>query len=81
MRKPPSLPFFPLVMKDLAFMYEANPSKVDGLINFEKLRMMARELRKLALLQSHPYDEASLTVRIKDEKKVRKLPSRFSISH
>lgn len=38
------VPFFPLLLKDLAFMHEGNKSKLDGLINFEKLRMLASEL-------------------------------------
>lgn len=44
---PPVVPFFPLVMKDLAFLHEGNKSTLDGLVNFEKLRMLSTELRKL----------------------------------
>ena len=41
------IPFFPVVKKDLTFIHLGNDSKVDGLVNFEKLRMMAREVRRV----------------------------------
>ncbi|KJE96374.1 rap guanine nucleotide exchange factor 4 [Capsaspora owczarzaki ATCC 30864] len=44
----PMTPFFPLLIKDLVFIHEGNPSKVDGMINFEKLRMIARTLRTIS---------------------------------
>ena len=42
---PPVVPFFPLLMKDLAFLHEGNESKIGGLINFEKLRMVYEQLQ------------------------------------
>ncbi len=42
---PPLVPFFPLLMKDLAFMHEGNETVIDGLVNFDKLRLLSRELR------------------------------------
>ncbi len=39
------MPFFPLLMKDLAFMHEGNETVIDGLVNFDKLRLLSRELR------------------------------------
>jgi hypothetical protein len=42
--QPPIIPFYPVVKKDLTFIHLANDSKVDGLINFEKLRMIAKEV-------------------------------------
>ena len=50
-------------------MYEANDSSVDGLVNFDKLRMMSREISKVAALQSVPFDECGM-VGGKAEKKV-----------
>eukprot|EP00045_Choanoeca_perplexa_P017063 m.240491 g.240491 ORF g.240491 m.240491 type:complete len:1952 (-) comp17439_c0_seq8:839-6694(-) len=47
---PPVIPFLPLLMKDLAFIHEGNETFVDGLVNFDKLRMIARELRNIAML-------------------------------
>ncbi|VDP61040.1 unnamed protein product [Schistosoma curassoni] len=40
----PMLPYLPLVLKDLTFIHLGNPSCTpDGLINFVKLRMLAKE--------------------------------------
>lgn len=51
---PPLVPFFPLLMKDLAFMHEGNDTIIDGLVNFDKLRLLSRELRLVSrALQRH----------------------------
>ena len=42
---PPLVPFVPVIKKDLTFLHLGNDTKVDGLINFEKMRMIAREIR------------------------------------
>ena len=42
--QPPIIPFWPVVKKDLTFIHLGNDSKVDGMINFEKLRMIAKEV-------------------------------------
>ena len=39
------IPFFPLIKKDLTFIHLGNDSTVDGLVNYEKLRMVAKEVR------------------------------------
>lgn len=44
--QPPVIPFYPVVKKDLTFIHLANDSKIDGLVNFEKLRMIAKEVIK-----------------------------------
>ncbi|XP_013399838.1 rap guanine nucleotide exchange factor 6 isoform X2 [Lingula anatina] len=54
--QPPLIPLFPIVKKDLTFIHLGNDSKVDGLVNFEKLRMIAKEVRHLCLMASAPYD-------------------------
>nr|CAD7430194.1 unnamed protein product [Timema monikensis] len=41
------IPFYPVVKKDLTFIHLGNDSKVEDLINFEKLRMIAKEVRAL----------------------------------
>ena len=43
--KPPLIPFFPIIKKDLTFLYDGNDTNVDGLINFEKLRMLSHQIR------------------------------------
>jgi hypothetical protein len=50
------IPFYPVVKKDLTFIHLGNDTKVEGLINFEKLRMIAKEVRSLGSMCSSPYD-------------------------
>ncbi|XP_066304001.1 rap guanine nucleotide exchange factor 2-like isoform X2 [Branchiostoma lanceolatum] len=52
---PPVIPLFPIIKKDLTFIHLGNDSKVDGLINFEKLRMVAKEVRHIQRMCSVPY--------------------------
>ncbi|XP_044734898.1 rap guanine nucleotide exchange factor 6 isoform X3 [Chrysoperla carnea] len=54
--QPPIIPFYPVVKKDLTFIHLGNDTKVDGLINFEKLRMIAKEVRSLTNMCSSQYD-------------------------
>ncbi|XP_033123024.1 rap guanine nucleotide exchange factor 6-like isoform X6 [Anneissia japonica] len=53
---PPTIPFFPITKKDLTFIHLGNDSEVEGLINFEKLRMIAKEVRFIMGMASTPYD-------------------------
>lgn len=46
------IPFFPLVKKDLTFIHYGNDSRVEGLVNFDKLRMIAKEVHQLNNLAS-----------------------------
>ena len=52
--KPPLIPVFPMVKKDLTFIDIGNKTKVDGLINFEKMRLVAKEIRGLTAMCSAP---------------------------
>lgn len=54
--QPPIIPFYPVMKKDLTFIHLGNDTEVDGLINFEKLRMVAKEIRQLNNMCSAPYD-------------------------
>eukprot|EP01137_Pigoraptor_chileana_P034556 Opistho-2@27294 len=56
----PLVPLLPLVMKDLTFINDGNPSKVDGLVNFEKLRMLSRVIRTTVGYVSVGYDPMTL---------------------
>ncbi|CAG08789.1 unnamed protein product [Tetraodon nigroviridis] len=56
--QPPIIPLFPVVKKDLTFLHEGNDSTVDGLVNFEKLRMIAKEIRHIVRLTSANMDPA-----------------------
>ena len=46
--RPPLIPIYPMVNKDLTFIDLGNETRVEGMINFEKLRMLAKEVRSLA---------------------------------
>ncbi|CAI2731318.1 unnamed protein product [Schistosoma spindalis] len=53
----PMLPYLPLVLKDLTFIHLGNPSCTpDGLINFVKLRMLAKEVRAICRMCNVDYD-------------------------
>ncbi|KAK9536887.1 hypothetical protein VZT92_006640 [Zoarces viviparus] len=56
--QPPIIPLFPVVKKDLTFLHEGNDSSIDGLVNFEKLRMIAKEIRHVVRLTSANMDPA-----------------------
>ncbi|XP_060784898.1 rap guanine nucleotide exchange factor 2-like [Neoarius graeffei] len=56
--QPPIIPLFPVIKKDLTFLHEGNSSKVDGLVNFEKLRMIAKEIRHVGQMAAVNTDPA-----------------------
>uniref|UniRef100_A0A3B3RK11 Rap guanine nucleotide exchange factor (GEF) 6 n=1 Tax=Paramormyrops kingsleyae TaxID=1676925 RepID=A0A3B3RK11_9TELE len=56
--QPPIIPLIPVVKKDLTFLHEGNDSNVDGLVNFEKLRMIAKEVRNVVRMTSANMDPA-----------------------
>merc|ERR1712241_568855 len=58
--QPPIVPFYPVVKKDLTFIHLANDTMVDGLVNFEKLRMITKEVRSLINMCSAPLDLFSM---------------------
>ncbi|XP_060082252.1 rap guanine nucleotide exchange factor 6-like isoform X3 [Ylistrum balloti] len=58
--QPPMLPFFPVVKKDLTFIHLANDSYVDSLVNFEKVRMIAKEVRHICNMASAKYNVSTM---------------------
>ncbi|XP_059174885.1 rap guanine nucleotide exchange factor 6-like isoform X3 [Physella acuta] len=58
--QPPYIPFYPIFKKDLYFIHLGNDCKVDGLINFEKLRMIAKEVRNICNICSVKYDSNNM---------------------
>uniref|UniRef100_K7FGB1 Rap guanine nucleotide exchange factor 3 n=1 Tax=Pelodiscus sinensis TaxID=13735 RepID=K7FGB1_PELSI len=52
---PPIIPFIPLLLKDLTFIHEGNRTLTENLINFEKMRMMAKAVRIIHHCQSHTH--------------------------
>uniref|UniRef100_A0A673CLV2 Rap guanine nucleotide exchange factor (GEF) 3 n=1 Tax=Sphaeramia orbicularis TaxID=375764 RepID=A0A673CLV2_9TELE len=56
---PPYIPFMPLLLKDMTFIHEGNPNYVDKLVNFEKMRMIAKTVKIVRGCRSQPYGELS----------------------
>lgn len=52
---PPLIPFLPLILKDLTFIHEGNKNTVDNLVNFEKMRMIAKTIRIFHSYRSQSY--------------------------
>ncbi|CAF4988147.1 unnamed protein product, partial [Rotaria sp. Silwood1] len=57
---PPIIPMFPVCMKDLTFIHLGNQTQDDGLINFEKLRMIAKEIRYIMNMSSSSYNISNM---------------------
>uniref|UniRef100_A0AAF5PIC5 RasGEF domain-containing protein n=4 Tax=Wuchereria bancrofti TaxID=6293 RepID=A0AAF5PIC5_WUCBA len=55
-QEPPVVPIYPILKKDLTFSHEGNPTYCEKLINFEKLRMIAKTIRSVTKLCSSPYE-------------------------
>ncbi|CAF3890446.1 unnamed protein product [Adineta steineri] len=57
---PPIIPMFPVCMKDLTFIHLGNQTQDNNLINFEKLRMISKEIRYIVNMSSSPYDISNM---------------------
>lgn len=57
---PPVIPFFPIVKKDLTFIHLAHPTiDEQELVNFDKMRMISREVRNILNMSSSQYSVGS----------------------
>ncbi|XP_029911428.1 rap guanine nucleotide exchange factor 3 isoform X1 [Myripristis murdjan] len=56
---PPYIPFMPLLLKDMTFIHEGNKSYTDKLVNFEKMRMIAKTVKIVRGCRSQPYVPSS----------------------
>ncbi|KAJ0036294.1 hypothetical protein NQD34_004971 [Periophthalmus magnuspinnatus] len=56
---PPYIPFMPLLLKDMTFIHEGNPNYIDKLVNFEKMRMIAKTMKIIRGCRSQPYVPSS----------------------
>ncbi|XP_078544671.1 rap guanine nucleotide exchange factor 3 isoform X1 [Lissotriton helveticus] len=52
---PPIIPFIPLFLKDMTFLHEGNRTLVENLINFEKMRMIAKAVQMIHYCRNHTY--------------------------
>ncbi|KAK6010091.1 hypothetical protein OSTOST_24916, partial [Ostertagia ostertagi] len=62
-QEPPVVPIYPVIRKDLTFSHEGNPTYCDKLVNFEKLRLIAKSVRAVSKLSSAPYEISSMAAR------------------
>ncbi|KAI4898660.1 hypothetical protein NFI96_002809 [Prochilodus magdalenae] len=56
---PPYIPFMPLLLKDMTFIHEGNKNYTDNLVNFEKMRMIAKTVKIVRGCRSQPYVPSS----------------------
>ncbi|KAI5609029.1 rap guanine nucleotide exchange factor 3 isoform X1, partial [Silurus asotus] len=56
---PPYIPFMPLLLKDMTFIHEGNRNFTENLVNFEKMRMIAKTLKIVRDCRSQPYVPSS----------------------
>ncbi|XP_031421966.1 rap guanine nucleotide exchange factor 3 isoform X2 [Clupea harengus] len=52
---PPYIPFMPLILKDMTFIHEGNKNYTNTLVNFEKMRMIARTLKIVTGCRNQSY--------------------------
>lgn len=57
------VPIYPVIKKDLTFSHEGNPTYCGKLVNFEKLRIIAKSVRTVTKLSSAPYEISSMAER------------------
>ncbi|XP_060529118.1 rap guanine nucleotide exchange factor 4 isoform X2 [Cylas formicarius] len=50
--QPPVVPFMPLLIKDMTFTHEGNKTSLEGLVNFEKMHMLAQTMRTIRFCRS-----------------------------
>uniref|UniRef100_A0A8C5Q4U0 Rap guanine nucleotide exchange factor 4 n=1 Tax=Leptobrachium leishanense TaxID=445787 RepID=A0A8C5Q4U0_9ANUR len=75
---PPIIPFTPLLIKDMTFTHDGNKTYIDGLVNFEKMRMIGNTVRTMRYCRSLPFNpEASLAN--KNHQDVRNYVRQFNV--
>ncbi|VDM72206.1 unnamed protein product [Strongylus vulgaris] len=61
------VPIYPVIKKDLTFSHEGNPTYCEKLVNFEKLRLIAKSVRAVSKLSSAPYEISSMAERVYEQ--------------
>lgn len=52
----------PLLLKDMTFAHEGNKTSIDGLVNFEKMHMMASTMRAVRFCRSRHLGELVVVI-------------------
>ncbi|KAJ6249910.1 ras guanine nucleotide exchange factor i-related [Anaeramoeba flamelloides] len=58
--KPPCIPYFALYLTDLTFIEDGNPDVIEGLINFQKRRLIYDLIFGIQIYQKPPYNFQSI---------------------
>uniref|UniRef100_A0A8C7RNI8 Rap guanine nucleotide exchange factor (GEF) 3 n=1 Tax=Oncorhynchus mykiss TaxID=8022 RepID=A0A8C7RNI8_ONCMY len=78
---PPYIPFMPLLLKDMTFIHEGNKNYTEKLVNFEKMRMIAKTVKIVRGCRSTPYETISLFVTCPDSEQSLPLRNPSNIRH
>lgn len=63
---PPIIPLVPLLIKDLLFAHEGNKTYLEGLVNFEKMHLLAESLRAVRHARTKTF-EVDISAKSKEE--------------
>uniref|UniRef100_A0A3B3HWZ8 Rap guanine nucleotide exchange factor 4 n=1 Tax=Oryzias latipes TaxID=8090 RepID=A0A3B3HWZ8_ORYLA len=75
--EPPVIPFMPLLIKDMTFTHEGNKTFIDNLVNFEKMRMIAKTVKIVRYCRSQTFSK----FRDKDWSKLQRCVCKKSKHH
>ncbi|XP_026112684.1 rap guanine nucleotide exchange factor 4 isoform X2 [Carassius auratus] len=76
--EPPIIPFMPLLIKDMTFTHEGNKTFIDGLVNFEKMRLIANTVRAMRHCRSQPFN-AEVSPASKNPQEVRNYVRQLNV--
>ncbi|XP_073707279.1 rap guanine nucleotide exchange factor 4-like isoform X2 [Garra rufa] len=76
--EPPIIPFMPLLIKDMTFTHEGNKTFIDGLVNFEKMRLIANTVRAVRHCRSQPFN-AEVSPASKNPQEVRNYVRQLNV--
>uniref|UniRef100_A0A8C1SSP4 Rap guanine nucleotide exchange factor 4 n=1 Tax=Cyprinus carpio TaxID=7962 RepID=A0A8C1SSP4_CYPCA len=76
--EPPIIPFMPLLIKDMTFTHEGNKTFVDGLVNFEKMRLIANTIRAVRHCRSQLFN-AEVSPASKNPQEVRNYVRQLNV--
>ncbi|XP_062853655.1 rap guanine nucleotide exchange factor 4-like isoform X3 [Trichomycterus rosablanca] len=76
--EPPIIPYMPLLIKDMMFVHEGNKTFVDGMVNFEKMHLIANTIRTVRHCKSQPFNPET-TPASKNPQEVRNYVRQLSV--
>uniref|UniRef100_A0A672TDF2 Rap guanine nucleotide exchange factor 4-like n=1 Tax=Sinocyclocheilus grahami TaxID=75366 RepID=A0A672TDF2_SINGR len=76
--EPPIIPFMPLLIKDMTFTHEGNKTFIDGLVNFEKMRLIANTIRAVRHCRSQLFN-AEVSPASKNPQEVRNYVRQLNV--